>query len=108
MYSRLEYLPIIAVPTVGGWIIVRSTLIFHHAWIAYVGIGALIVIGAAFALLDRWIRHRAAQRAANERLAMQTLYPSCHVTRLSNGTWFLTDRATGREYRTAREGANHS
>jgi hypothetical protein len=34
-----------------------------------------------------------------EHAAMEQRYPQCHVTRLSNGKWFLTDKATGREYR---------
>ncbi|ACB68957.1 hypothetical protein BamMC406_6532 (plasmid) [Burkholderia ambifaria MC40-6] len=29
---------------------------------------------------------------------MEQRFPFCHVTRLSSGQWFLTEKATGREY----------
>lgn len=39
------------------------------------------------------------RRERRERAAMEQRYPQCHVTRLSGGKWFLTDKATGREFR---------
>ncbi|AEA65842.1 hypothetical protein bgla_4p0480 (plasmid) [Burkholderia gladioli BSR3] len=30
---------------------------------------------------------------------MEQRFPFCHVTRLSSGEWFLTEKETGREYK---------
>ena len=30
---------------------------------------------------------------------MEQRFPFCHVTRLSTGEWFLTEKETGREYK---------
>jgi hypothetical protein len=38
------------------------------------------------------------RRQRHEQMLTEQRYPFCHVTRLSNGSWFLTDKATGREY----------
>ncbi|HDR9086013.1 hypothetical protein VI03_08655 [Burkholderia vietnamiensis] len=45
--------------------------------------------------LDRWRK----QRETNEQVVMEQRFPFCHVTRLSNGEWFLTEKETGREYK---------
>ncbi|MCO1368707.1 hypothetical protein [Burkholderia multivorans] len=45
--------------------------------------------------LDRWRK----QREANEQIVMEQRFPFCHVTRLSSGEWFLTEKETGREYK---------
>ncbi|MBN3776586.1 hypothetical protein G3O06_03275 [Burkholderia sp. Ac-20345] len=39
------------------------------------------------------------RRDEDEKSAMEQRYPFCHVTRLSSGEWFLTEKATGREYK---------
>jgi hypothetical protein len=38
-------------------------------------------------------------RERRQHAEMEARYPHCHVTRLSSGKWFLTDRSTGREIR---------
>ena len=40
-------------------------------------------------------------RERRQHAEMEARYPHCHVTRLSSGKWFLTDRSTGREFRAA-------
>ncbi|RQV14898.1 hypothetical protein DF039_20850 [Burkholderia cenocepacia] len=55
--------------------------------------------------LDRWRK----QRETNEQIVMEQRFPFCHVTRLSSGEWFLTEKETGREYKrptTAKSQAN--
>jgi hypothetical protein len=32
-------------------------------------------------------------------MVMEQRFPFCHVTRLSTGEWFLTEKETGREYK---------
>ncbi|HDR9037334.1 TPA: hypothetical protein ACU967_007743 [Burkholderia contaminans] len=52
-------------------------------------------IGEILRLIGQWRD----QRDANEKMLMEQRFPFCHVTRLSSGQWFLTEKATGREYR---------
>lgn len=78
---------------------------FHRPWIAHVLVAALILLSSALALLDSSRQRRIARNLANELRQMQARYPSCHVTRLKSGEWFLTDRATGREYTGTHNGA---
>ena len=58
-------------------------------------IGAVIAASLIISLHDE-LR---ARRERREQAAMEQRYPQCHVTRLSSGKWFLTDKATGREFR---------
>ena len=66
-----------------------------------VGCATLALLAAAWAFsalrrqLDRWRE----QRDANEIIVMEQRFPFCHVTRLSTGEWFLTEKETGREYK---------
>ncbi|MEI7298497.1 hypothetical protein SB783_34885 [Paraburkholderia sp. SIMBA_009] len=66
MYSLLECVPIIVVPSLIAWIAIRLASAFHVTWIAYVAFGAVIFMCVAFALLDRWRKRRAAQRVITE------------------------------------------
>jgi hypothetical protein len=58
-------------------------------------IGTVIAASLIISLRDE-VR---ARRERREQAAMEQRYPQCHVTRLSSGKWFLTDKATGREFR---------
>lgn len=62
-------------------------------------IGAVIAASLIISLRDE-LR---ARRMRREQVAMEQRYPQCHVTRLSSGKWFLTDKATGREFRLNRD-----
>ena len=62
-------------------------------------IGAVIAASLVISLRDE-LR---ARRRRREQAAMEQRYPQCHVTRLSSGKWFLTDKATGRELRLDRD-----
>ena len=71
-----------------------------------------VVAGTAGTLLALALLHSVREglrmrRERREQYAMEQRYPGCHVLRLSNGNWFLTDRSTGREYRPPEE-AHHS
>ncbi|MDT8843004.1 hypothetical protein ParKJ_36815 [Paraburkholderia fungorum] len=71
-----------------------------------------VVAGTAGTLLALALLHSVPEelrmrRERREQYAMEQRYPGCHVLRLSNGNWFLTDRSTGREYRPPEE-AHHS
>ncbi|WP_454875566.1 hypothetical protein [Paraburkholderia xenovorans] len=71
-----------------------------------------VVAGTAATLLALALLHSVREelrmrRERREQFAMEQRYPGCHVLRLSNGNWFLTDRSTGREYRPPEE-AHHS
>jgi hypothetical protein len=99
MFSPIETLMMVAIPFL-AWLsaYIACGVFFQRPWIANVLVVALILLSGAVALLDGSRRRRSARDVANELRQMQTLYPSCHVTRLKNGNWFLTDRSTEREY----------
>jgi hypothetical protein len=63
-------------------------------WYLVTAIAGVVALGIARSLV------RAARRRGQylEQMLMQQRYPFCHIKRLRNGSWFLTDRATGREY----------
>ncbi|MGS0896867.1 hypothetical protein ACVBGC_30680 [Burkholderia stagnalis] len=67
----------------------------------FAGCAAVALLAASWAYsalkrqLDRWRE----QRDANEKMIMEQRFPFCHVTRLSTGEWFLTEKETGREYK---------
>lgn len=60
---------------------------------------ALFAITWAFSALQRQLDRWRKQRDANEKMVMEQRFPFCHVTRLSSGEWFLTEKETGREYK---------
>ncbi|MGU7775650.1 hypothetical protein ACV229_36545 [Burkholderia sp. MR1-5-21] len=59
---------------------------------------ALLACGLATGEILRHIGHWRDQRDANEKMLMEQRFPFCHVKRLSSGQWFLTEKATGREF----------
>jgi hypothetical protein len=69
-----------------------------------VGLFVLTVVVAA--LIFELLQKLRSMRIHRETAVMQQRFPDCHVTRLSSGRWFLTDRETGREYRPASGIAN--
>jgi len=80
-----------------------STLVAQHLhwskWAALamtLGVIGAVIAASLIASLGDELRTR---RERRERAAMEQRYPQCHVTRLSSGKWFLTDKATGRELR---------
>ncbi|APA90414.1 hypothetical protein BJG93_33015 (plasmid) [Paraburkholderia sprentiae WSM5005] len=83
---------------------VLQTVSIARHWASWVpaaciagGILALAIAAAVAALVGE-IR---TMRMRREQAVMEQRFPGCHVVRLSNGNWFLTDRATGREYHPA-------
>ncbi|WP_036024288.1 hypothetical protein [Paraburkholderia dilworthii] len=73
---------------------------------------AAVIAGGAATLLGLGLLHSLREdvrmrRERREQAAMEQRYPGCHVLRLSNGNWFLTERSTGREYQPTEE-AHHS
>ncbi|MFM0756075.1 hypothetical protein [Paraburkholderia strydomiana] len=81
------------------------------SWMPAAVISAAIAVVAATLLglgLPRSLQEEVrTRRERREQFAMEQRYPGCHVTRLSSGKWFLTDRSTGREYEPTEE-AHHS
>ena len=59
-------------------------------------IGAAAAFACALLVIARTLR---AHHRRVEQLLAARRFPHCHVKRLHSGTWFLTDRSTGREYR---------
>jgi hypothetical protein len=95
--------PLLAITTLlaFAWRLLSGIARSHHwpSWyavaaIAFIVLG-IIVVGLLFELADELQR----RRHSRDQIMMQHRYPFCHVTRLSTGRWFLTDKATGREYR---------
>ncbi|WP_419689965.1 hypothetical protein ACN22W_36440 [Burkholderia theae] len=60
---------------------------------------ALFAVSLAFSALRRQLDRWRKQRDANEKMIMEQRFPFCHVTRLSSGDWFLTEKETGQEYK---------
>ncbi|WP_186157350.1 hypothetical protein [Burkholderia gladioli] len=60
---------------------------------------ALLAASWAFSAMRRQLDRWREQRDANEKMFMEQRFPFCHVTRLSTGEWFLTEKETGREYK---------
>jgi hypothetical protein len=94
----------IAASIIVSWAVWRalSPLAQAHQWPVWLSLAVIATVAAACVVLNmladlrREIRDRQLRR---EQGVMQQRYPHCHVTRLSTGKWFLTDKATGREYR---------
>ncbi|AKM45351.1 hypothetical protein NL30_36550 [Burkholderia contaminans] len=62
-------------------------------------VAAFLAICWAYSCLQRQLERWREQRDVYERTVMEQRYPFCHVTRLSSGEWFLTEKETGREYK---------
>ncbi|MDA3669935.1 hypothetical protein [Burkholderia cenocepacia] len=63
---------------------------------------AVAVFLAICWMYSRLLRRREGgrvRRDEDEKIAMEQRYPFCHVTLLSSEEWFLTEKATGREYK---------
>ncbi|MBW5285237.1 hypothetical protein [Burkholderia gladioli] len=67
--------------------------------IAGCAIAALFATSSALSALRSQLARWRRQRDANEKMIMEQRFPFCHVTRLSSGEWFLTEKETGREYK---------
>ena len=82
------------------------------SWIGHGALGGTLALGALTAWCCRVDERRKAREYEEEWIAIeaerqlvQAHYPHCHATRLTSGEWFLTDRATGREYQPQRPSA---
>jgi hypothetical protein len=97
--SPVEISMVLAIPAV-VWLGLNRVcdLLWHRPWIASATVGVLVLVAALIALLKTVHEGRVARKAGEELRQMQLCYPTCHVKRLRSGEWFLTDRATGREY----------
>ncbi|MFL9876485.1 hypothetical protein [Paraburkholderia megapolitana] len=68
----------------------------REAFTLAASIGAAAAFACALLVIARTLR---AHHRRVEQLLAARRFPHCHVKRLHSGTWFLTDRSTGREYR---------
>lgn len=107
--SLLELALAILIPVLLGLVAGRACdLLQHGHWIGFEVFVGLILIAAIVALAKPLLERRAARKAAAAQQQMQLCYPACDVKRLRSGDWFLTDRATGREYQGCHEGDTHA
>ncbi|MBB4518233.1 hypothetical protein GGD68_007039 [Paraburkholderia fungorum] len=101
------FVEFVMLPTVGCILLLiaawraLSTLASAGHWSSWVpvaviagAVGTLLALALLHSLREELRKHR----ERREQSAMEQRYPGCHVLRLSNGQWFLTDRYTGREY----------
>lgn len=87
-----------------------SALVSAHGWPSWISIAAMVsAIGTLIvvALVRGLLCELRTRRERTELSAMEQRFPGCHVLRLSNGKWFLTDRSTGREHQQD-GGAHHT
>ncbi|WP_157643757.1 hypothetical protein [Burkholderia ubonensis] len=70
----------------------------HRKTVFACTVAGLFAGGWAIAEILRHMNHWRKHRNANETMFMEQRFPFCHVTRLSNGQWFLTEKATGRKF----------
>ena len=98
-YGLLELVQIAAVISLVGLTLHRVIASLGvPAWATPVIIGCLIGIAIAGNAIRTLIDRSRTRRQETERAVMQQRYPHCHVSLLKDGSWFLTDRSTGREY----------
>ncbi len=108
MFSPVENGAVLATVAIAALFVWNfATLVAQHLhwpkWTALamtLGVIGAIIAASLIAALRAELR---ARRHLRERAAMEQRYPQCHVTRLSSGKWFLTDKATGRELRLNRD-----
>jgi hypothetical protein len=62
-------------------------------------IAGLVASGVLVHLATELVGELEMLRERRELFVMEQQYPHCHVVRLSSGKWFLTEKATGREFR---------
>jgi len=84
-----------------AWRILSAIARSHHwpLWYAATAIAVILLGIIVVGLLLELAAELQRRRYSRDQIMMQHRYPFCHVKRLSTGQWFLTDRATGREYR---------
>ncbi|TDN59061.1 hypothetical protein [Paraburkholderia sp. BL10I2N1] len=105
-YQILALVHIAAVISLAGLALHRVFASYGGpAWATPVIIGCLIGIAIACNAIRALIDRSRVGRQETERAVMQQRYPNCHVSLLKDGSWFLTDRATGREYQPDASGA---
>ncbi|MFM0046071.1 hypothetical protein [Paraburkholderia sediminicola] len=105
-----EYWPLALAAVLVGEVVQRLCISFNvPSWIGYGALGGALALAALVAWWSRVDERRKAREYEEERIAieaererLQAHYPHCHATRLTSDEWFLTDRATGREYRPGR------
>ncbi|CAE6831374.1 hypothetical protein R69746_06516 [Paraburkholderia aspalathi] len=100
-------LEFVIVPAIAGallltaiWRVLDSVALAQHwpSWAPIACIAAAIAALAVLAVIRSVIDEVRMRRERRELSVMEQRYPGCHVLRLSSGEWFLTDRATGREF----------
>jgi len=84
-----------------------GTALQWSSWVPVAVMAGAATTMLALALLHSLREELRVRRRRREQSTMEQRYPGCHVLRLSNGKWFLTDRSTGREYQPPEE-AHHS
>jgi hypothetical protein len=84
-----------------AWRIVSAIVRSHHwsLWYAAAAVAVIVLGIIVVGLLLELAAELHRRRYSRDKIVMQHRYLFCHVKRLSTGRWFLTDRATGREYR---------
>lgn len=82
------------------WRVLDSVALAQHwpSWTPIACIAGAIAALAILAVIRGVINEVRMRRERRELSVMEQRYPGCHVLRLSSGEWFLTDRATGREF----------
>lgn len=88
----------IIVMLIADLVMVFTRLSAYTRMICGCALAGVFACGWAIGEILRLIGHWRDQRDANEKMLMEQRFPFCHVTRLSSGQWFLTEKATGREY----------
>lgn len=100
-------LEFVIVPAIAGallltaiWRVLDSVALTQHwpSWVAIACIAGAIAALAILATIRGVIDEVRMRRERRQLSVMEQRYPGCHVLRLSSGAWFLTDRATGREF----------
>lgn len=101
-----EYWPLALAAVLFAEVVQRLCISFSApSWIGYSALVGTLALAGLVAWCCWDDERRKAREDEEERLAIeaerkrvQAHYPHCHATRLTSGEWFLTDRATGREY----------
>jgi hypothetical protein len=94
--------PLVTITTLPAfaWRLLSAIARSHHRplWYAAAAIGFIVLGIVVVGLLLELAREVQKRRECRDQIMMQHRYPFCHVTRLSTGRWFLTDKSTGREF----------
>ncbi|WP_175773006.1 hypothetical protein [Paraburkholderia phenazinium] len=102
MFLDLFVVPLVAIVMllIATWRLLARVAYSHDwpVWFPAAAIGLFVLSAIVANLLMKLRQKIRTVRTRREMAVMQQRYPNCHVTQLSNGQWFLTDRETGREY----------